>query len=1108
MSQNRIQFQKGNLEFHFLLSGDIDHIKYQHIRINQLKGNYLDGSLMNIYLRIKQNHQIKYTPLIGIHSPSTVSFNQDCIVYSGVFCDMHYTVTFAPATEQCWFWKVTLEGDGSADLVFAQDLALASEGAVNANEAYVCQYIDHAVTKHDTYGYTITSRQNQPENGQCPTVQHGCFSGADHFSTDGYQFYGTSYRETNQPACLSQPTLCDDNYQYEFALAALQTTPLLVTPQQKQEIVFYASFQNHTEAGADQSNVAAQAYQTYQNLSISNHNMQQLAPIQHKPLSHLCGDTMTPAQTAQLHDKKRLLEAENDTELSYFTSDYAHVVTKAKELLVERPHGCIAQTGHDSFDPEHTIATTFFMNGVFQSQIVLGNTTFHKLISNVRNHLNIFKNTGQRIWIENDEGLQLLTLPSLFEMGVNYGRWLYQTEQDTIEVVTYVTTNTPEIHLHVTSHNGISYRFYVTNHIVMGENEFHPDPALICANGNEIVFRPHQNTLTSATYPDLSYKMKVSATDFSLTDDRIFFTDHQSRDPKMLVLAITGNTFDIAIGGDLHGADVSLTHKDFQQEKASYHAFFADFLNHFHYKSADPVKTDRLNITVWWYLHNALIHYISPHGIEQYGGAAWGTRDVCQGPLELMLCLGRHQEARDILTRVYSHQFDTTGNWPQWFMFDRYENIQADESHGDIIAWPLKALSDYLEVTQDFAFLNEPIPYCDFSQKRTSQQKESLLAHVKKQLHYILTHTMFDTALSNYGNGDWDDTLQPANKALKADMVSSWTVSLTYQSIRKFTQLIEPMEPAYATELLDFSERIQSDFQQYLMADDVVSGFAIMKSKDNIQYLIHPQDHKTGITYRLLPMQRAMIAEMFSPDQVQHHAQLIQDHLTFQDGIRLVDRPVKYSGGQSVYFQRGEQAANFGREIGILYVHANIRYVEAMAKIGDGKAAWETLYKITPVGIQHSVKNAARRQANLYFSSSDADFHTRYDAYERFDDLKAGDVNVKGGWRLYSSGPGIYIRQLIDHCIGIRQAGDFLMIDPVLPDAEDFVFEYQLNGCPIRYRFMHTQDQSAPKVCLNQQSMPIEMLSNRYRAGGVKLSLQHLVEKLHPDNMNTMDIYL
>ena len=50
-----------------------------------------------------------------------------------------------------------------------------------------------------------------------------------------------------------------------------------------------------------------------------------------------------------------------------------------------------------------------------------------------------------------------------------------------------------------------------------------------------------------------------------------------------------------------------------------------------------------------WFIHNALVHYLSPRGLEQYSGGGWGTRDVCQGPVELLLALGRFEPVRDLL---------------------------------------------------------------------------------------------------------------------------------------------------------------------------------------------------------------------------------------------------------------------------------------------------------------------------------------------------------------------------------------------------------------------------------------------------------------------------
>ena len=173
-------------------------------------------------------------------------------------------------------------------------------------------------------------------------------------------------------------------------------------------------------------------------------------------------------------------------------------------------------------------------------------------------------------------------------------------------------------------------------------------------------------------------------------------------------------------------------------------------------------------------------------------------------------------------------------------------------------------------------------------------------------------------------------------------------------------------------------------------------------------------------------MQQSMIGELLSPDEAEHHLGIIKEHLQHPDGVRLMNRPAAYHGGVSTNFKRAEQAANFGREIGLQYVHAHIRFTEAMAKLGQKEETWHALGVINPIQLQERVPNAELRQANVYFSSSDGDFKTRLEAQENFGKLRDGSVGVKGGWRVYSSGPGIYLNQLISNVLGIREMADDL----------------------------------------------------------------------------------
>ena len=151
-------------------------------------------------------------------------------------------------------------------------------------------------------------------------------------------------------------------------------------------------------------------------------------------------------------------------------------------------------------------------------------------------------------------------------------------------------------------------------------------------------------------------------------------------------------------------------------------------------------------------------------------------------------------------------------------------------------------------------------------------------------------------------------------------------------------------------------------------------------------------------------MTRSMIGELLNAEQAEAHYCLIKEELYCPDGVRLMNRPAQYAGGVSTHFKRAEQAANFGREIGLQYVHAHIRYIEAMAKLGKTDRGMDRLAMINPVGIRDVVPNAGLRQSNSYFSSSDGKFKIVTRRRNASTSCVKGS-QVKGGWRIYSSGP-------------------------------------------------------------------------------------------------------
>ena len=1111
MSNRLIQIEAEKLQFSFLPSGDLYKISSRNILINQLLSNQIDGSLNNLYLRKHVgNGKISYTPLLGIHANSTMKVSENTIIWNGIFESVHYEVKFRLSQKGIWFWEINVSGSNAlVDVIYGQDIGLANIHAVRSNEAYTSQYIDHSVYEDNKYGFVICSRQNQPQEGHFPYLQQGCFTKAVGYSTDGFQFFGLSYKETNQPKILNEESLQNGIYQYEFGYSALQSEKVNLNG--SQSFVFYGVYKDsHPEAitGLEFENEIVEAWNEVIKTEEQPCHFEKQIQLSQKIKEPLPTLDLSTEEINKYFPNRILEEKDHHTLHSFFTNTYEHVVLKSKELSMERPHGHILMDGHNDHIRHDVLTTTTFMYGIFNSQIAIGNISMNKMMSNARNALNVLKTSGQRIYVEIDGAYHLLTMPSLYEMGLNYARWFYKTEEELFIITTFTSVDSKQIQLQLHTESGKSYRYLVTNQITMNNNEYEA-PFHYEVEQNTISFKASSSSDSATTYPNLSYRIQVIGTEVSIGDEQWLAPNAEPESASLLVLSLAPTSnWKMMIQGDLFNQHQPFIEEDAQKEIGKYRDYYQTVMRNFHLNlpGEEPNSIQKFNAIAYWYTHNMLVHFSTPHGLEQYGGAAWGTRDVSQGPVEYFMATQNYETVRAIILEIYAHQYEGNGDWPQWFMFDEYTSIQQADSHGDIIVWPLKVVADYLEATHDYGLLEEQISYTARETFGFTEQKETLLHHIKKQLAYMKSHFLHDTYLPSYDDGDWDDTLQPANQQLKKYMISSWTVALTYQALSKLTNALCEANKEEAETTKTFARRMQEDFNHYIMSKDIIPGFIYMEDPNHIEFMLHPDDEKTGIHYRLLPMQRGVISELFSPQQAFEHYQLIKDKLSFPDGVRLMNRPAHYQGGVSTNFKRAEQASNFGREIGLQYVHAHIRFVEAMAKLGYSEETWHGLSVINPITIQDVVPNAEVRQSNAYFSSSDGKFQTRYEAQEHFDKLKDGSVPVKGGWRIYSSGPGIYMNQLISNTLGVRQVAGNLVLDPVLPKELDGL-EFTFTFMGYHTTFVYHLNEQKQSVVINGVPANISFTTNPYRQGGFIIESDEL-NRLMKKKENTIEIFL
>ena len=1063
-----VNIESEGLIFKFLPSGDINQIKFNNNNVSMYKGTSLDGTLGNLYLKTEDEDGIvSYTKLIGVDSPSSFAVKDNKAIYKGTFEGISYKLVLT-VNHHTWYWTLNLTGEKNASVFYVQDISLNSP---SANEAYNCQYLDHTVFETET-GYHIATKQNQ---GEPLLVQSGSLTKNVSYATDGFDFFGTAYKLYNVPTALVETGLPSKVYQYELACHCFETENYDLS--NGVEVVFYSSLlENYHTLGSkvDVNEVIRQYNEINHDVNVETLNKVDLrVDFQNTyPYVSLKGKVFNDLK------KNRVDEEYLDGELvSWFDKNGVHYVDSLKEVYVERPHGMVHTSNGLKPIDDKTFSTTCWIFGIFNSHICYGNTNFNKMLTHNKSALNVLKTSGERIFVKIDNEYYLLTVPGLYSMDVNTSTWYYQIKNDVLKVTSSVRYETGLVQTNIESLKNKKYDFIVSDNLMMGVDEdAHPISYEVI--DSKIIFKFADNTFSKDRYPEYEFVVDTKTDgSFKYGSDEVFFSDKKSKGNPILTISYK-KASNIQI---IHSVSKEDAFYDINELQNEYNEKFNQNINFF--KLESKVKEfEKFNHVVKWYTQNALIHYASPHGLEQYGGAAWGTRDVCQGPIELFATLKRYDLVRTTIKDIYARQFADTYDWPQWFMFDNYRNIQAWESHGDVIVWPLRTVAYYLEQTNDLSILDEVVPYNNRYDGGFIGE-DTILNHIKNEVKTIVESMVDGYNLPSYGGGDWDDTLQPANKSLTKKLVSGWTVLLLIDALKKFNEFAND-------EFKDLLKSLTAAYNKHLLVDNIPAGFVYF-GNETPELMLHPLDHKTGINYRLLPITRGMIAEHYDKKNISKYLEIIDQNLMHPDGVRLMNTTVKYTGGVPKLFVRAETATNFGREIGLQYVHAHIRYIEAMTKIGEADRAYKGLNVVCPVNIKKHVDNALPRQANVYFSSSDGNFRTRYQADKEFDLLRTGKRDVKGGWRLYSSGPGIYLNQLITNFLGVKTYQNDLVIDPVMPKKlKGTKLQYSYNGKLLNIEYQKTNKISS--VILNGQEITTIHENNKYRKSGIRIDINLL----------------
>jgi len=1044
----------------------------------------------------------------------------DGFALTGEAAGLHFSARFSlHPDELVWQWMVTIdnrtEGFVELDFVMAADIALAPFDIVRVNQYYVSQYLDVTPLRHDRWGDCLAVRQNMP-GPRAPWVLVGCFDSGVGWATDAQQLAPDAGRLSG----LNSRRLPNARLQQEHTLAVIASRPVTLGPGESHDTGFFGLLvPDHPAAtGADDVRLAP---------------VQPLTPAMAPPSSAqssapqptLFADPVEPACTAVepgdlsslIGEDLQVVEQPLDSWWEALAPSGEVLVSAAKERAVLRPHGHILRTGASLTPDPAGLTTTVWMNGVFASHLTVGHVGRVPLITATRSYVGLMRAQGLRLFVEHAGHWLLLGQPSAWGLLPNRARWWYAWADVLLQVSTEAeASDHHKVVVEVTVIRGDVGRIMAAAQLA---DEGSPRPALSVSAGD-----------VRADWPTRRLSVSCSGGSLSAAADGPLFADGQDRGlPWVTVraeapLRLAFAAEPVGAAAEQAATDVRLSDQgdspDAGQgvrsgagEGVSLGAgvgaaagataggvadvAWRELPARLRLSPAAPggagdelAKLDRI---LPWFTHNAGVHYLSPRGLEQFSGGAWGTRDVCQGPVGLLTAYGEDAALRDLLLRVLQAQHER-GDWPQAFEFLSPHSTGQPEAHGDVLFWPLLAVGEYLVRTQDGSLLAERLTFVGDLGPGTSG---TVLEHLARALALVEARTVPGSPLPAYGHGDWNDSLQPADPLLAAQMTSAWTATLQVQSLRALGDGLTAVGDTSG--LTDRAVRLADDTETALTADllvdDLLAGYGVYGRDGDLQeLLVHPRDARTGLHYGVLPWIHAISAQLLQPAAAQHHLRALESHLLGPDGARLFDRPPPYRGGPMRVFQRAEAATFWGREIGLMYTHAHLRYAEALARVGDAPGLLRALCQVNPIGVTERIGSARPRQSTCYYSSSDAAFADREDAERRYPGSLTGEVPLEGGWRVYSSGPGLFLRLVVECLLGVGRRGDDLLLDPVLdPELDGMTARVPITGRLLRLQYqVRAPGHGVRSVSVAGRDLPLQPMNNRYRPAGARLALAGL----------------